>query len=322
MAEILGHYKILGQIGAGRMGELFRARDTRAGRTVALRLVAAEIGADPDRRRRFLDDARAAAALSHPSIAALYEVGLEGDQIVLVSEFVPGETLRAIVAGHALNLRSALDHAVQLADALAEIHGRGLLHDDIDPRNVIVTPKGTAKFIDAGLAAWTRSGSERREIARAAGDNAGAFEAVAYMAPEEVLAGTVDHRTDLFALGAVLFEMFAGAPPPLVAATAEARTADVLSAPPPPPSAINPAVPAEIDAVVLKLLERAPDRRHAGAAAVAAELRAAAARLDAREAAAPPPAKAARPARRGRISPWIVLACAAVLIGLVLYLVR
>ena len=118
MLEALAHYKILGRIGIGRMGDLYRARDTRAGRTVALRVVAADIADDA----RFLQDARASAALSHPNIAAVYEIGNDQGRLFLVSEYVPGDTLKTVIAGRALNPRHALDHGIQLADALAEAH--------------------------------------------------------------------------------------------------------------------------------------------------------------------------------------------------------
>jgi serine/threonine-protein kinase len=307
MLDAVGQYKILGPIGVGRMGELFRARDTRAGRTVALRIVAADIATHPDRRRQLLTDARAAAALSHPSIATLYEVGDEGSVLYLVSEFVPGDSLRTAIAGRALHPRHALDHGVQLADALAEGHARGLLHRDIHPGSIIITPKGMAKFIDFGFGAWTTSGAERRRIASVSGDNAGSSELVSYMAPEEVLGHPVDERADVFSLGVVLFEIVAGAPPPLVAPSADARTIDVLLAPPPPPSAINPALPKELDALLIKMLARNVDDRPAGAAAVSAEMRSIASLLDARDDAAPLPV-AASERRQGRQGLWIGVA--------------
>src|SRR5262245_26469438 len=145
MVDALGQYKILDGIGAGRMGELFRARDTRAGRTVALRIVADSIANDPEARRRFLQDARAVQGLSHPNIAALYEIGEDHDRLFLVSEFVAGDTLRTLFANRSVNLQRALDHGVQLADALAEAHAAGIVHRDIHPGNIIITPKGIAK---------------------------------------------------------------------------------------------------------------------------------------------------------------------------------
>jgi len=312
MLEALAHYKILGRIGIGRMGELYRARDTRAGRTVALRVVADEIAAELERRQRFLRDARAAAALSHPNIAALYEIGEDQERLFLVSEFVPGDTLRTLTSGRPLNLRHALDHGIQLADALAEGHAAGLLHQDIEPRNIIITPKGIAKFIDFGLGAWTASGAERQRITSVAGDNAGSADAVAYMAPEQVLGLPVDERSDVFSLGVVLFEMFVGTPPPLVPAAPGALTAEVLQTPPPPPSALNSTLPRELDAIVLKMLARSLNGRYGSAATVAAELRSVGALLDVRESAAEPPPITVVASRRRGVGLWILIVLAAI----------
>jgi serine/threonine protein kinase len=322
MLDAVGHYKILGRIGVGRMGELFRARDTRAGRTVAIRVIAGDIAGSPERRRQLMADARAAAALSHPSIATLYEIGEQEDLLYLVSEFVPGDSLRTAIAGRALHPRHALDHGVQLADALADGHARGVLHRDIQPGNIIVTPKGMAKFIDFGFGAWTTSGVERRQIASVAGDNAGSSELVSYMAPEEVLGRAVDERADLFSLGVVVYEILAGGPPPLVAPSVDARTIDVLLAPAPPPSTINPRLPKEFDGLLAKMLARKAEDRPASAAIVSADMRAIAAVLDARDETAPMPV--ATPERKTRrTGMWIgILLVVLAVIGAVIFLAR
>jgi serine/threonine protein kinase/TolB-like protein len=211
MFETLGHYKILDRIGAGGMGEVYRARDTRLGRTVAIKVLAATVAGDGERRDRFLQEARATAALSHPNISALYEIGDENGQLYLVFEFVPGETLAAAIAGRPLNPRRALDLSIQMADAIADAHAAGIVHRDIKPANIIVTPKGHAKILDFGLATWTSGGSDRDQaatmVATAAGTTLGT---VAYMSPEQALGEAVDERTDIFSLGIVLFEMLTG----------------------------------------------------------------------------------------------------------------
>src|SRR4051812_40247582 len=140
MFETLGHYKILDRIGAGGMGEVYRARDTRLGRTVAIKVMAADVAGDTDRRERFVREARATAALSHPNIAALYEIGEDQGQLFLALEYVPGEPLSAVIGGRPLNPRRAIKLAVQIADALAEAHAAGIWHRDIKPANIIVTP--------------------------------------------------------------------------------------------------------------------------------------------------------------------------------------
>src|SRR3954464_4423972 len=141
MYETLAHYKILDRIGAGGMGDVYRARDTRLGRTVAIKVVPAAVAADAERRERFRLEAQAAIALSHPNIAALYEIGEDQGALFLVFEFVPGETLSTMIAGRPLNARRAIDFAIQIADALAEAHSEGIVHRDIKPANIIVTPK-------------------------------------------------------------------------------------------------------------------------------------------------------------------------------------
>jgi serine/threonine protein kinase len=309
MLEALGHYKILGRIGTGQMGDLYRARDTRAGRTVALRTVAADIADDPGRRESYLCDARATRGLSHPNIAALYEIGDDQGRLFLVSEYVPGDTLKAVIAGRALNPRHALDHGIQLADALAEAHADGVVDRDIRPGNIIITPKGNAKFLDFGLAAWTGSGAERIRVpaALAAGTGA-AHEAIAYMSPEQVLGEQADQRTDIFSLGVVLFEMLAGRPP-FDGATATALAVQILQAQPHTLSALDKTLPAELDAIVLKMLAKSLDQRYEAAATVAAELRSVAAILDVRDGVAEPVDLApvtARPRRDAGF--WIAVA--------------
>jgi serine/threonine-protein kinase len=166
MLERLAHYNILGRIGAGRMGDLYRARDTRHGRTVALRVVAPAIRDHEQRRRQFESDAARAAVLSHPNIAGLYECGEDQGELYAASEFVPGERLSAVVAAGPLNPRRALQLAMQLADALADGHAHGLTHGALTADHVIVTPKGAAKVIDFGLTAWTAAdGTEQSTVA-------------------------------------------------------------------------------------------------------------------------------------------------------------
>ena len=282
MFETLGQYKILDRIGAGGMGEVYRARDTRLGRTVAIKVLAADVAANQERRDRFLVEARATAALSHPNISALYEVGEDQGQLFLVFEFVPGETLKAAIGGRPLNPRRAIDLAIQIADALADAHGAGVIHRDIKPDNIIVTPKGNAKILDFGLATWTSGGAEREHavtmMATAAGTTLGT---VAYMSPEQAMGEGVDQRTDIFSLGIVLFEMLTGRLP-FSGATATAMALQIVQSPAPVPSSVNRSVPRELDGIVAKALAKSLDQRYESAAILAAELRSVAATLDAR----------------------------------------
>src|SRR5438132_1088459 len=158
MFETLGRYKVLDGIGAGGMGEVYRARDTRLGRTVAIKVLPDRLAADPERRDRLIREARAAAALSHPNIATLYEVGEDQGHVFLVFEFVPGETLKTAIGGRPLNPRHAVELAIQIADALADAHAEGIVHRDIKPDNILVTPKGSTKNLDIGQAACKKAG--------------------------------------------------------------------------------------------------------------------------------------------------------------------
>jgi serine/threonine-protein kinase len=298
MIETLGHYKILDRMAPGGLGDVYRARDTSLGRTVAITVVAAEIATDPDRREELLQDARAAAALSHPNVAALYEIGDDQRELFLVCEFVPGETLETAIAGRPLNTRRAIDLAVQIADGLAAAHAHGLVDGRIAPDTIIVTPKGHAKILDVGLGTWTRRG-----------------DAAAFKSPEQARGDRIDEKADLFSLGAVLFAMLTGRPPFEGLKPPAGTAAPTAPATSPVPSAANAAVPHELDRVVGKALANTFDR-YESAATMAADLRTVAAMLDARSATAEPPrvvrAAAAR-RRRSVVGPVALILVAAVL---------
>ena len=320
MFETLGQYKILDRIGAGGMGELFRARDTRLGRTVAVKVISAEVAGDPSRRERFLQDARAATTLSHPNIATLYEIGEDQGQLFLAYEFVPGTTLNAVIAGNPLNTRRAIDFAVQIADAFADAHTEGVVHRDIKPSNIVITPKDKTKILDFGMAAWTAGGAERDHAAHdataATTSGPSTLGTVAYMSPEQALGEKGDHRTDIFSLGTVLFEMLTGKLP-FTGATPTAVALQVVQAPAPAPSSLNRAVPPEADAIVARALAKSLDQRYESAVTMAAELRSVAAILDVRsevsEAAGAPPVVG--PARRRSAGLWLVMVLLAAALG-------
>ena len=318
MLESLGHYKILDRIGTGGIGEVYRARDTRIGRTVAIKVLAPDIARDTERRARFLADARLTAALSHPNIATLYEVGEDQDVVYLVLEFVPGDTLKGIIAGRPLNPRRAIDCAIQIADALAEAHAATIIHGDLKPDNIIITPKGNAKILDFGLAKWTKGGAARQRAGQAAGKPTTGLTTVPYMSPEQTLGGPIDGATDVFSLGVILFEMLTGRLPfgTMISAARPSGPAQVESR---APSAMNAAVPKEIDQIVTKALARHLDYRYGSAATLAAELRSVAAILDVRSGTAEPPTLLIDELRR--IRGWVVaviLSAIAALVWLVL----
>ncbi|HEX4346100.1 MAG TPA: serine/threonine-protein kinase [Vicinamibacterales bacterium] len=186
MRDSVGHYKILDKLGSGAMGELYRARDTRVGRTVALRAVAPAIAGDPATLADFLRNARASATVSHPNIAAIYEVGEDDGLHYLAGEFVAGQKLKSLIAGRPLNPRRAIDLTVQMADALADGYANEIVDGSLSADTIIINPKGNAKLLDFGLARW-RAGGKGRPAA--------------------------DHQSDIAALGAVLHEMLTGTAP-------------------------------------------------------------------------------------------------------------
>jgi serine/threonine protein kinase len=322
--DTIGQYKILERLGAGGIGEVFRARDTRVGRTVAIKIVAPEFVHEAARRERFRRDARAAAALSHPNIAALYEVGEDQGRHFLAFEYVPGETLKAAIGGRPLNPRRALDYAIQVADALADAHAEGISHYDLKPDNIVITPRGNAKVLDFGLAGWTAGGAARERAGRATASAAPIYgevvgRTVPYMSPEQARGDEVDYRTDLFSLGAVLFEMLTGRPP-FAGTTPAAVASQIAQTAAPAPSSVNRSVPSELDPILEKLLEKNVEKRYESAATVAAELRSVAAILDVRSGVNEPVDIArAKPQPRSAAFRWIV-AIVVIVIGALIWL--
>jgi eukaryotic-like serine/threonine-protein kinase len=280
--ERVAHYNLLELRGEGGLGQVYRARDTKFGRTVALKLVPAARLADAAARERFFEDARAAAQLSHPNIATLFDVGEHEGGAYLAYEYVAGLTVREELAGHPAGLRRSLDIAIQVADALAEGHAGGVVHGDVRLDNIVITRKGSAKLLEFGMSAWSAAGRCRAQAAaspeRLAAD---AVPVASYMSPEQVLGGSVDFRTDIFSLGIVVYEMMAGSHP--FAAPTVARTVvDIIRATPPPVSSVNDELPRELDAILARALAKDIAARQQSAASLSAELRRVGAALDVR----------------------------------------
>ena len=313
MPETVAHYQLLDRIGAGALGELFRARDGRHGRTVALRRLDASI--DEAARARLLKELLPLADVSHPFLATLFDAGVADGQAYIASEFVPGETLTRVIAGQPLNPRRAAELAAQVADALAEAHARGFVHGDVRPETVIVTPKGQAKLLELGQSKYTAAGAARAAVARAAGEDPGPpHAALHYLSPEQALGDAADARTDIFSLGAVLYTMLTGKPP-FEGASSSALAVAALQATPPPPSRTNPEVPHEIDGIVGRAMSKSLDRRYQSAAELAADLRGAAMLLEVRS--AQQAEEAIVPETQPQSSAWRTVALALVLVAVV-----
>jgi eukaryotic-like serine/threonine-protein kinase len=281
MLDAIAHYKVLGPLGTGGLGDVYRARDTRVGRTVAVKVLPPSIANNVARSNALLDAAKAASAVSHPNIAALFEGGEDAGRRFLVFEFVPGDPLNTLIEGRALNVRRAVELAIQLADALADAEAANVPHGDIRPANIVVTSKDRAKLMNFGLAAFTNGGKDRRTSPASA----------IYVAPEEAAGRPGDIRSDLYSLGAVLFEMLTGRP----------RGQGLV------PSSLNKTVPPELDRIVGRMLASNADNRYQNAAVVAAELRGIAAILEARATAEEAAFEGPRSQRRGRSGTAVVL---------------
>jgi TolB-like protein len=287
MLETLGYYKLLDRIGAGGLGEVYRARDTRTGRTVVIRLLPEDLVADPVRRAAFLESARRAAHLSHPNVAALFEIGEDGTHLFLVYEHVAGEGLPVVLADRPMPARRAVEFAIQLADALAEGHAQGLVHGDLRPDKILVTKTGHAKLLDFGIAAFGSGGAARRALPE--GLASGALPPsvpVEYMAPEQVLGATGDARTDVFCLAVVIHEMLTGRPP-FKAAKPDETAIAILRTPAPSAAQLAADVPPQVDRAVQRALGKSLESRPQSAAEFAAALRQAAESLASPDAARP-----------------------------------
>src|SRR6201993_220892 len=211
----LGPYEIQSPLGAGGMGEVYRARDPRLGRDVAIKVLPSSFSSDKDRLQRFAQEARAAAALNHPNILSIFDIGDDQGTPYVVSELLEGETLRARLAKAPIPLRKAINYALQVARGLAAAHEKGIVHRDLKPENLFVTKDDRVKILDFGLAKLTQPNAELATLqggdAESAQTESGMIlGTVGYMAPEQVNGKAVDSRADVFAFGAVLYELLAG----------------------------------------------------------------------------------------------------------------
>ncbi|HWZ85940.1 MAG TPA: serine/threonine-protein kinase [Thermoanaerobaculia bacterium] len=272
----LGQFEIVGRLGAGGMGEVYRARDTRLGRDVAVKALSAEVPPDPTRLSRFETEARSASSLNHPNIVTIHEVGGDAASPFIVMELVEGRTLRDILSTGALPVRRALNLAAQLGDALARAHEAGIVHRDLKPENVMVTHDGFAKVLDFGLARMKarepEDGARRQDPTLTDGAREGAVVGTAgYMSPEQASGQAVDFRSDQFAFGSLVYEMLTGRRAFQRPTRAETLVA-IIREDPEPLSTLCPRAPVPLLWIVERCMAHLPGERYASTRDLARDL--------------------------------------------------
>jgi len=271
VGQTLNHYRIVERLGQGGMGEVYLAEDTKLGRRVALKLIPEAACCDPKQRDRLEHEARVVAALNHPNIVTVYSVEECGGRYFITMELVEGRTLGDLVAGKGLDLRRLLELGVPLVDAVSAAHAEGVTHRDLKPENVMVTTSGRLKVLDFGLARQVEPADETPGAAtltlpvpQAATEAGRIFGTIAYMAPEQAEGKTVDHRSDVFSLGVVLYEMATGRRP-FEGRSAVALLSAILRDTPAPVCELRPDLPAQLDWILSKAMHKDPERRYQSA---------------------------------------------------------
>jgi serine/threonine protein kinase len=273
--RLVSHYRIIRKLGAGGMGDVYLAEDVQLNRRVAIKFLTANSTADPQAKKRLIREAQSAAGLDHPNVCAVYEVGEEDGRSFIVMQYVEGETLANRISRGPIELGQVLDIGIQSADALSEAHSRDIIHRDIKPANIMITNRGQAKVMDFGLAkvidqkSLTQSEAETVSLLTEPGTIIGT---VPYMSPEQVRGESLDPRSDIFSLGAVLYEMISGRQP-FVAESVGATFSAILMHEPPPLARYATDVPAEMQRIVRKCLEKDKENRYQLARDVLVDLR-------------------------------------------------
>src|ERR1017187_9187078 len=270
----LGPYEIVAPVGAGGMGEVYRARDTRLDREVAIKVLPAAFSADSDRLHRFEKEARSASALNHPNIITIHELGQDGSTHYIAMELVEGKTLRELLLSGSLSMRKAIEIAAQVADGLTKAHEAGIAHRDLKPENLMVSHDGFVKILDFGLAKLASSGGGRSDIYNLSTSQTPAglvLGTVGYMSPEQVSGDGLDFRSDQFSLGLVLYEMGTGKRAFQRSTAAETLVA-VLREPPEPIARQSRDAPAPLCWVIERCLAKEPEKRYVSTRDLAREL--------------------------------------------------
>jgi serine/threonine protein kinase len=265
LGDRLGPYEITGSLGEGGMGAVYRARDTRLGRDVALKILPPSVSVDLDRRVRFEREAQALAALNHPRIATIHDVLEAGGVHAIVMELVAGRTLADHIAAGPLPCRDVINLGIDISEALAAAHASGIVHRDLKPANIVVTDSGNAKVLDFGIAKLVGDSEASADATSTAltGRN-GVIGTAGYMSPEQAHGHSVDARSDIFSLGTVLYEALSGRRA-FQGDTTAAVVASVLRDDPPPVRRIVPGTPRTVERCVMRCLEKEPRRRYQNA---------------------------------------------------------
>ncbi len=275
IGETVSHYHIVEKLGAGGMGAVYKARDTHLDRSVALKVLPAEAVADPERKRRFVQEAKSASALNHPNIIHIYDIDSAGGADFIAMEYVPGKTLDQLIGRKGMSLGEALNLAVQIADALAAAHAAGIIHRDLKPANIMITEKGLVKVLDFGLAKLMESaqGSQSATTVTASpSTQEGAIlGTIAYMSPEQAEGKKVDARSDIFSFGSVLYEMVTGRRA-FERGSPASTLAAVLLEQAEPVAGIVAGAPRELEQIIARCLRKNPAQRFQGMADVRVEL--------------------------------------------------
>lgn len=272
MRERIGHYRLVRVLGHGGMGEVYLAEDTKLNRLAAIKTLRPHLVADETALRRFRQEALAASGLNHPNIVVVYEIGEVDGLHYMVTEYVEGDTLRTRIAAGALTTGAALDLAVQIADALAVAHAAGIVHRDLKPQNVIVRPDGYIKILDFGLAKLSRADRAPHETVTLMTVPGAVVGTVHYMSPEQAQGHDVDHRTDIFSFGTMLYEMVSGRRPFTATAFAPLLI-EIIQSDPARPSTFAPGVPPALEDVIYAALRKKKEERYQSATSLAGDLR-------------------------------------------------
>ena len=260
--QTISHYKIVSQLGAGGMGEVYLAEDTQLGRRVAIKLLSSELVADERANKRLVKEARAAATLDHPNICSIYEVGQADGRSFIAMQYIEGETLDTRIKSKPLELKESLTTAAQIADALSEAHSRGIIHRDIKPANIMITSRGQAKVMDFGLARVIAAAVESEAATQSLLTTPGTIMGtMPYMSPEQVRGEVLDGRSDIFSFGVVLYEMLSGRQP-FASQSAAATISAILNEEPPTLLRYAPDLPEALQRIARKCLEKDRERRY------------------------------------------------------------